>query len=177
MKVIRSIGVPATRLVFGNATREVVINSLQKHRLAHFACGSHRERGKPFDTALELDGGDRLALLDLVRARIPAAELAVLAASATAELVDGTDFVEGLNFAAAMQYYGFGSVVGTMWDLGDGEAEDLSLGFYNQMVSGGAGDTASLAERSAMALRYTVQKLREKRVTLQRWANWVHYGA
>lgn len=177
MKVIRSIGVPATRLVFGNATREVVINGLQKHRLAHFACGSHRERGKPFDTALELDGGDRLALLDLVRARVPAAELAVLAASATAELVDGTDFVEGLNFAAAMQYYGFGSVVGTMWDLGDGGAEDLSLGFYNQMVSGGAGDTASLAERSAVALRYTVQKLREKRVALQRWANWVHYGA
>jgi CHAT domain-containing protein len=177
MKVIRSIGVPATRLVFGNATREVVIKSLQKHRLAHFACGSHRERGKPFDTALELDGGDRLTLLDLVRARVPAAELAVLAASATAELVDGTDFVEGLNFAAAMQYYGFGSVVGTMWDLGDGGAEDLSLGFYNQMVSGDAGDTASLAERSAMALQYTVQKLREKRVTLQRWANWVHYGA
>jgi CHAT domain-containing protein len=179
MKVIRSIGVPATRLVFGNATREAVINGLQKHRLAHFACGSHRERGKPFDTALELDGGDRLALLDLVRARVPAAELAVLAAGATADLVDGTDFVEGLNLAGAMQYYGFGSVVGTMWALGDGGAEDLSLGFYNQMISGGAGDNASepLAERSAMALRYTVQKLREKRVTLQRWVNWVHYGA
>jgi CHAT domain-containing protein len=118
-------------------------------------------------------------LLDLIRARVPAAELAVLAAGATADLVDGTDFVEGLSLAAAMQYYGFGSVVGTMWALGDGGAEDLSLGFYNQMISGGAGDNASEspAERSAVALRYTVQKLREKRVTLQRWVNWVHYGA
>ena len=178
MKVIRSIGVPATRLVFGNATRDAVINGLKKHRLAHFACGSHRETGKPFDTALELDGGDRLSLLDIVRCRVPAAELAVLAASGTAELpvVEGTDFVEGLHLTAAMQYYGFGSVVGTMWDLGDGGAEDLSLGFYKEMLSGGEEDNVSVAERSARALRYTVQKLREKRVTLQRWANWVHYG-
>jgi len=178
MKVIRSIGVPATRLVFGNATRDAVINGLKKHRLAHFACGSHRETGKPFDTALELDGGDRLSLLDIVRCRVPTAELAVLAASGTAELpvVDGTDFVEGLHLTAAMQYYGFGSVVGTMWDLGDGGAEDLSLGFYKEMLSGGEDDNVSVAERSARALRYTVQKLREKRVTLQRWANWVHYG-
>jgi CHAT domain-containing protein len=176
MKVIRSFGVRATRLVFGNATRDAVINGLQEHGLVHFAYGSHRERGKPFDTALELDGGDRLALLDLVCARVPAAKLVVLAANATAGLVDGTDFVEGLSLAAAMQYYGFGSVVGTMWDFGDGGAEDLSLGFYNQIVSGGAGDTTSLAERSAKALQYTVQKLREKGVMLQRWVNWVHYG-
>lgn len=180
MKVIRSIGVPATRLVFGNATREAVINGLHKHRLAHFACRSHREEGKPFDTALELDGGDRIALLDIVRCRVPTTELAVLSCGRTAELVDGTDtdFVEGLHLAAAMQYYGFGSVVGTMWDLGDVGGEDLSLGFYKEMLSGGADDDGvSPSERSARALQYMVQKLRETRVTLQRWSNWVHYGA
>jgi CHAT domain-containing protein len=180
MKVIRSIGVPATRLVFGNATREAVINGLHKHRFAHFACRSHREEGKPFDTALELDGGDRIALLDIVRCRVPTTELAVLSCGRTAEPVDGTDtdFVEGLNLAAAMQYYGFGSVVGTMWDLGDVGGEDLSLGFYKEMLSGGADDDGvSPSERSARALQYMVQKLRETRVTLQRWSNWVHYGA
>ena len=187
MKVIRSIGVPATRLVFGNATREAVINGLRKHRLAHFACRSHREEGKPFDTALELDGGDRIALLDIVRCRVPTTELAVLSCGRTAELVDGTntDFVEGLHLAAAMQYYGFGSVVGTMWDLGDVGGEDLSLGFYKEMLSSGGaadgvgddGDGISPSERSARALQYMVQKLRETRVTLQRWSNWVHYGA
>jgi CHAT domain-containing protein len=177
MKVIRSIGVPATRLVFGNATREAVINGLQKHRLAHFACRSHREEGKPFDTALELDGGDRLALIDIVRCRVPTAELAVLSCGRTAELVDGTDLVEGLHLTAAMQYYGFGSVVGTMWDLGDTGGEDLSLGFYREMLSGGTEDGIPPSERSARALQYMVQKLRETRVTLQRWVNWVHYGA
>ena len=177
MKVIRSIGVPANRLVFGNATREAVINGLQKHRFSHFACPGHREEGKPFDTALELDGGDRLALLDIVRCRVPTTELAVLSSGRTAELVDGTNFIEGLHFAAAMQHYGFGSVVATMWDLGDVGGEDLSLGFYKEMLSGGVEDGTLPSERSAGALRHMVQKLRETRVTLQRWANWVHYGA
>ena len=44
------------------------------------------------------------------------------------------------------------------------------------MLSGGEEDNASVVERSARALQYTVQKLREKRVTLQQWANWVHYS-
>ncbi|KAI0285628.1 CHAT domain-containing protein [Russula brevipes] len=176
MEVIRSIGVPTTRLVFGNATREVVLNCLQRHRLVHFACRGHREEGKPFDTALELDDGDRLTLLDIVCSRVPTAELAVLSVGRTAEQVDGKD-VEGLSLAAAMQHYGFGSVVGTMWDLGDDGGEDLSLGFYREMLSGGAEDDTPVSERSAKALWYTVQRLREKRVTLQRWANWVHYGA
>jgi CHAT domain-containing protein len=177
MEVIRSIGVPTTRLVFGNATREVVLNCLQRHRLVHFACRGHREEGKPFDTALELDDGDRLTLLDMVCSRVPTGELAVLSVGRTAEQVDGKEFVEGLNLAAAMQHYGFGSVVGTMWDLGDDGGEDLSLGFYREMLSGGAEDDTPVSERSAKALWYTVQRLREKRVTLQRWANWVHYGA
>jgi CHAT domain-containing protein len=114
---------------------------------------------------------------------VPTAELAVLASGRAAELVDGTDsFVEGLHLAAAMQYYGFGSVVGTMWELGDAGGEDLSLGFYREMLSTAGGalaeeDGTLPSERSARALRYMVQKLRETRVTLQRWVNWVHYGA
>ena len=49
-------------------------------------------------------------LIDIVRCRAPTAELAVLAASGTAELpvVEGTDFLEGF---VAMQYYGIGNVV------------------------------------------------------------------
>ncbi|KAI0000111.1 hypothetical protein BJV74DRAFT_794392 [Russula compacta] len=163
-----------------NATREAVIGGLQKHSLVHFACGGAllRQEGKPFDAALELDGededGDRLTLLDLVRSRIPTAELAVLAVGRTAEL-----------------HYGFGSVVGAMWDLGNDGGEDFALGFYKEMLSprggggggGGGGETTEegnappLTERSAGALQYMVRKLRERRVPLQRWANWVHYAS
>ena len=145
---------------------------------SQFAYRSHRKEGKPFDTALELDSGDRIALLDIIRCRIPTTELAVLSTGRTAELVDGTDFVEGLHLTAAMQFYGFGSVVGTMWDLGEAAGgEDLFPNFYKEMLSGSADDGTSPSERSARALQYTVQKLRETRVAVQRWANWVHYGA
>jgi len=171
-----SIEVPGTRLVSGNATREAVVNGLNSHRLAHFACRSHLEEGKPFDTALELDGGDRLALLDIFRCRVPTTELAVLSCDRTAELVDGTDVVEGLHLTAAMQYYGFGSVIGTMWDLGDVGGEDIFQGFYNEILSGGAKDGISPSERSARALQSMVRNLRETRGNLQQWANWVHYG-
>jgi CHAT domain/F-box-like len=171
-----NIEVPGTRLVFGNATREAVINGLHSHRLAHFACRSNREEGKPFDTALELDGDDRLALLDIAHCRVPTTELAVLSCDRTAELVDGTDVVEGLHLTAAMQYYGFGSVIGTMWDLGDVGGEDVFQGFYKEILSGGAEDGTSPSERSARALQSMVQNLRETRGTLQQWANWVHYG-
>ena len=168
-------GVPTTNM-FGNTTRETVIEGLQNHRFAHFACPGHREEGKPFDTALELEGGDRLALLDIACCRVPTTELAVLSSGRTAELVDGADFVEGLHLAAAMQYYGFGSVVGAMWDLGDVDGEDLFLDFYREMLSGGADEGTSPSERSARALQYMVQKLR-KTSEIQGWANWVHYGA
>ena len=178
MEVVRCIGLSTTS-VFGNATREAVIEGLQKHRLAHFACRSHREKGKPFDTALELGSGDRIALLDIIRCRVPTTELAVLSTDRTAGLVDGTDFVEGLHLTAAMQYYGFGSVVGTMWDLGDVGGGDLFPNFYiyKEMLSRRAEDGTLPSERSAHALCYTVQKLREMGVAPQRWANWVHYGA
>jgi CHAT domain-containing protein len=171
-----SIGVPGTRLVFGNATWEDVIDGLHSHRLAHFACRSHRKEGKPFDTALELDGDDRLALLDIIHCRVPTTELAVLSCDRTAELVDGMDVVEGLHLTAAMQYYGFGSVIGTMWDLGDVGGEDVFQGFYKEILSGSAEDGTSPSERSARALQSMVQNLRETRGTLQQWANWVHYG-
>ena len=172
------IEVPGTRLVSGNATREAVINGLDGHRLAHFACRSHREEGKPFDTALELDGDDRLTLLDFVHCRIPTTELAVLSCDRTAELVDGMDVVEGLHLTAAMQYYGFGSVIGTMWDIGDVGGEDVFQGFYKEILSGGAEEDGTLpSERSARALQSMVQNLRETRGSLRQWANWVHYGA
>ena len=155
-------------------TREAVINGLLKHSLAHFACRSLREEGKPFDSALELDGGDRIALLDIVklRCRVPTTELAVISCDRTAELVDGmdTDFVEGLHLAATMQYYGFGIVVGTMWDLGNVGGEDLSLGFYEEMLSGVQMVMAFPPQRDWLGRCSMVQKLRETRVTLQRWS-------
>jgi CHAT domain-containing protein len=158
------------------ATRLTLIQGLQKHRLVHFACHGTLIPGKPFDAGFELHDGDRLTLLDIVRSRLPIAEFAFLSACHTAELTDVENPDEALHLAAAMQYSGFRSVVGTMWAMADTDGRDLSEHFYRSMLStdGGVG---SPCERSAMALQRAVQRLRNKEgVSLERWVNFVHYG-
>ena len=84
---------------------------------------------------------------------------------------------EALHLAAAMQYSGFRSVVGTMWAVVDDDGPELAKYFYKMMSSNQATKVPTY-RRSARALRNAVQKLRQKRaVSLERWVNFVHYGA
>ena len=58
----------------------------------------------------------------------------------------------------------------------DEDGQDLSEHFYKKMFSASA-QVASY-EKTAGALRHATQKLRtEKRVSLERWVNFVYYGA
>jgi len=83
-----------------------------------------------------------------------------------------------LHLVAAIQYYGFRSVVGTMWVLVDMGGVELSTFFYWRMflLAEGEGD-GLLCERSVRALQDAVLELWEKEgMTLERWVNFVHYG-
>ena len=165
-------------LISAMATPETVIEGLRDHRFAHFVCHGSLEAGKPFDASLELHK-DNLTLLAIVRSQLPAAEFAFLAACHTAELTEGSVADEGLHLAAAMQYCGFRSVVGTMWAMANTDGADLSKHFYKAMFSDKVDQNGvPYHERSAQALQIAVQKLRRKRgITLERWVNFVHYGA
>ena len=176
--VIETTKTPVTTLVSAMATPETVIKGLREHRFAHFVCHGLLEAGKPFDASLELHN-DNLILLAIVRSQLPAAEFAFLSACHTAELTEGSAADEGLHLAAAMQYCGFRSVVGTMWAMADTDGADLSKHFYKTLFSEKAcQNEVSYHERSARALQSAVQRLRKKRgITLERWVNFVHYGA
>ena len=143
-------------------------------------CHGILETGNPFDASLKLHR-DHLTLLNIVRSQLPTAEFAFLSACHTAELTEGSVADEGLHLAAAMQYCGFRSVVGTMWAMADTDGADLSKQFYKTLFSDSlrAGQNGvPYHERSARALQIAVKKLRKKRgVTLERWVNFVHYGA
>jgi CHAT domain-containing protein len=163
--------------ILEDATSETAKECLRQHRFAHFACHGVLETGKPFDAAFQLRGDNRLTLLDIVRSRLPAAEFALLSACHTAELTDGSIADEALHLTAAMQYCGFRSVVGTMWAMADTDGRDLAEHFYKSMFLSEDQGVPNY-ERSAKALRDAVQTLRrEKRVSLERWVNFVHYGA
>ena len=173
---VQALDTGVTSLISEAATPNTVIDGFQHHRFVHFACHGTLETGKPFDAGFELHGEARLTLLDIVRANLPAAEFAFLSACHTAEVTEGSVVDEGLHLAAAVQYCGFRSVVGTMWAMADEDGRDLAKSFYKALFANSRG--TPYHEKSAKALRFAVKKLREKRrITLERWVNFVHYGA
>jgi CHAT domain-containing protein len=140
-------------------------------------CHGILEPGKPFDASYKLYRGKRLSLLDIVRSQLPNAEFAFLSACHTAELTDKSIADEVLHLAAAMQFCGFRSVVGMMWAMADADGRDLARDFYRSVFSEET-QGARYYERTAEALRDAVKKLRRKGgITLERWVNFVHYGA
>ena len=179
IRVIRALQprVTVTGLVSSAATPTSVVEGLLGSRFAHFACHGELEAGKPFDASFKLHGGSRLTLLDIVRSQLPDAEFAFLSCCHTAEITKESIADEGLHLTAAMQYCGFRSVVGTMWEMADTDGRDLAKSFYESLFC--KQDVgAPHYERSAHALRDATQKLRRKRgITLERWVNFVHYGA
>jgi CHAT domain-containing protein len=179
IKVIRALKsrVTVTGLVSSEATPTSVVEGLRGSQFAHFACHGVLETGKPFDASFKLHGGSRLTLLDIVRSRLPDAEFAFLSCCHAAEITEDSVADEALHLTAAMQYCGFRSVVGTMWEMADTDGRDLAKSFYKSLFS--SQETGvPYYERSAGALRDAAQKLREKRgITLERWVNFVHYGA
>ena len=179
VEVLQSLPIPVTTLISKQATPWAVIDNLRNHNLVHFAYHGTLEAGDPLNVAIECYGHDRLTVRDIANGRLPPAEFAFLSASNTAGPTDLDDPTEGLNIAAAMQYLGCGSVVGTMWAMVNEDGGDLSRQFYKALFAKSRRDhDVPLAERSARALQFAVKKLRRKRgTTLERWVNWVHYGA
>ena len=135
------------------------------------------ETGKPFKASFKLHGDSRLTLLDIARSRLPNAAFAFLSCCHAAEITEESIADEALHLTAAMQYCGFRSVVGAMWEMADTVGRDLAKNFYKSLFSS-QNSSVPYYERSAGALRDAVQQLRRKRgVKLERWVNFVHYGA
>ncbi|KAF8263873.1 CHAT domain-containing protein [Lactarius quietus] len=182
IRVLEHMGLSVTTLDSEKATPGTVLARLKDHRFVHFVCHGLLETGKPFDASFELHG-DKLTLLEIVRSNLPAAEFAFLSACHTAELTQDSIADEGLHLAAAMQFCGFRSVVGTMWAMADTDGAYLSKNFYKSLFSKKGGENGvpqagPYYERSAQALHLAVKKLRKTRgITLERWVNFVHYGA
>ena len=179
IQVVQALDTEVTSLLSGAATPAAILDAFQHHRFVHFACHGTLEANKPFEAGFELHGGKRLTLLEIVRADLPTAEFAFLSACHTAEVTEGSVVDEGLHLAAAVQYCGFRSVVGTMWAMMDEDGRDLAENFYKALFKNSRRDRGvPYHERSAKALQFAVKKLRKKRrITHERWVNFVHYGA
>jgi len=177
MRAVQAVDTQVTTLFLTKATRAAVLSRLCDHQFVHIVSHGILEPGKPFEASFKLHKGKRLQLLDIIRSQLPDAEFAFLSACHTAELTEKSISDEVLHLAAAMQFCGFRSVVGTMWAMADIDGPDLARHFYESVFSDEV-QGGRYHERTAGALRDAVFHLRRKGgVTLERWVNFVHYGA
>jgi len=177
INVIQRLAPSASSLIGAKATRTSVMKHLPNHRMVHFACHGTLDPERPFDVAFLFRGEERLTLLEIVRSRLATADFAFLSVCHAAEWTDEQAPDEALHLTAAMQYCGFRSAVGTLWAMADTDGRDLSKHFYGHMFAKSERGVR-IGDRSAVALRNAVQRLRRKRgVTFERWVNFVHYGA
>ncbi|KAH9172773.1 CHAT domain-containing protein [Lactarius sanguifluus] len=179
MKIVQGLQIPVTTLSSAEVTKTAVLENLKNHTLAHFACHGNLGEEGPLESEIQLPGGGRLTLRDIVNSQLPLGEVVFLSTCHTAGSTDVDDPTEGLNIAAAMQYQVFRSVIGTMWEMADTDGRDISKFFYRYLLAHrDESHGVPLGERSARALQKAVRAIRRKRgVTLDRWVNWVHYGA
>ena len=177
MRIVRA-ACPSVETLFRKKAIPIsTLERLKHHRFAHISCHGILEMGKPFDAFFKLYDDTRLTLLDIIRSRLPTAEFAFLSACHTAEITEESIANEGLHLAAAVQYSGFRSVIGTMWAMADVDGPVLAESFYQSVFSDKC-QGVPYYERTAEALRDAVRNLRRRRkMTLERWVNYVHYGA
>jgi CHAT domain-containing protein len=177
MRAVQAVDTQVTTLFLRKATRTAVLSRLRDHQFAHIVSHGILEPGKPFGSSFKLHKGKCLRLLDIIRSQLPDAEFAFLSACHTAELTEESIADEVLHLAAAMQFCGFRSIIGTMWAMADIDGPDLAKHFYESVFSDEA-QGGRYCERTAGALRDAVLNLRRKGgITLERWVNFVHYGA
>ena len=177
MRIVQTVCPLVETLFRKKATPNSTLERLEHHQFAHISSHGILETGKPFDAYFKFYKDTRLTLLDIIRSRLPTAEFAFLSACHTAEITEGSISNEGLHLAAAVQYSGFRSVVGTMWAMVDEDGPALAKSFY-QSVFSNKWQGVPYYKRTAEALQDAVRNLRQKKkMTLERWVNYVHYGA
>lgn len=159
------------------ATRDSVLERLLSHKWVHFICHGTTDLN-PFDSKLHLFGGDSLSFSDIIKADLPDAQFAFLAACCTSEQPLSSLWDETLHLAGAMQSSGFRSVIGTMWEMVDGDGPRVAKQFYEEMLRVEEGSGAEQRyTRAARSLWKVTKRMRRKRVPLNRWVNFVHIGA
>jgi tetratricopeptide (TPR) repeat protein len=156
------------------ADQDTVLSGLRTHSWAHFACHGHLN-DQPFHSSFQLHNHSHLALVDLIRAQLPDAELAFLSAchSAAGDMVGTPD--EVIHLAAALQFCGFRSVVGTLWAMEDVDGRDVAEDFYRHMFRT-PGAIPNFRD-SAEALNLATREMRKRGLGLDRWIKFVHIGA
>ncbi|KDQ52439.1 hypothetical protein JAAARDRAFT_210593 [Jaapia argillacea MUCL 33604] len=162
------------------ASSDRVLKELPSALIVHFACHGQQNAGDPLESALFLEGGQKLKISDIMRLPLRDAALAFLSACQTAA-GDEKNPDESMHLAAAMLFAGFRGVVATMWPILDRDGPEVAAVFYGHLFSrSNLAQSESLlcpdTTEAARALHTAVLKLRGSGASFMRWVPFVHYG-
>ncbi|KAG2040928.1 CHAT domain-containing protein [Suillus americanus] len=113
------------------ATRAGALDALQQNTWVHLACHGKQDRTQPYHSHFVMRD-EHLTLLDIMERDIPRAEFAFLSACHTA-VGDEVTPDEVIHLAAGLQFSGFKSVVGTLWEVDDAVAKHVVEAFYKNL--------------------------------------------
>ena len=161
-----------TRVHDQNATIARIAEELKRNEFVHLACHGIPDQQQPFGSGFALGDG-LLKVEDIMRYELQNARFAYLSACHTT-VGDEESPDEVIHLAAAMQFAGFRSVIGTMWAVDDEHANEITSKFYEYMVdeSGRLDHT-----RAALALHRTMISLRSSKIPWDQRILYIHIGA
>jgi len=113
------------------ATRAGALEALERNTWVHLACHGKQDPTQPYNSHFVMRD-EHLTLLDIMDRYIPHAEFAFLSACHTA-VGDKETPDEVIHLAAGLQFSGFKSVVGTLWEVDDAVAKHIVEAFYKYM--------------------------------------------
>ncbi|KAG2335794.1 hypothetical protein BDR05DRAFT_920610 [Suillus weaverae] len=155
------------------ATRAGALQALQENTWVHLACHGKQDPTQPYDSHFVMRD-KHLTLLDIMERDIPHAEFAFLFACHTA-VGDKETPDEVIHLAAGLQFSGFKSVVGTLWEVDDAVAKHVVKAFYENLFEdlkdGGAMDCT----KAAWALNRATHAVKTK-VPLEQRMVFIHIG-
>ncbi|KAG2143402.1 CHAT domain-containing protein [Suillus bovinus] len=155
------------------ATRAGALEALQQNNWVHLACHGKQDPKQPYHSHFVMRDED-LTLLDIMEKDIPHAEFAFLSACHTA-VGDEETPDEVIHLAAGLQFSGFKSVIGTLWQVDDAVAKHVVKAFYTSMFEqvkkGGEMDCT----KAAWALNRATHAVK-KTVPLEQRMVFVHIG-
>ncbi|KAG1748187.1 CHAT domain-containing protein [Suillus lakei] len=162
--------VSVTSLADGNATVQGALHALDHNQWLHLACHGMPNRQQPFESSFAMRDGP-LMIKDIIRSNWQNPEFAFLSACHTT-VGDEKSPDESIHLAAAMQFSGFRSVIGSMWSVDDTVAQQVVSAFYGNLVDGSGRLDCT---RAAVALHKALKSLRKK-IPLEQQIVFVHIG-
>ncbi|KAG2142432.1 CHAT domain-containing protein [Suillus clintonianus] len=176
LELVRKL-VPATAMcttISGDsATRAGALEALEQNSWVHLACHGKQDHDQPYNSHFVMRDKP-LTLLDIMEKDIPYAEFAFLSACHTAAGDEETPD-EVIHLAAGIQFSGFKSVVGTLWEVDDAVAKHVVEAFYTTLFEGSKDGGVMDCTKAARALNHAKRAVMKK-VPLEQRIVFIHIG-